>query len=264
MRKAVVAALLILLTAGAALGQDAPPIETVEADGLDTLTGIWKIAFPDITWAVSLPLMRDGRLTFTLGDTFCRVTHAGGDEASVICLAGGIWRQGTATLDGKNLHVAWGNMMARMVIDTKLENTRAFSGNFGFKFAGIQHNATAPVTGQRFTVPDTGPDTAGKAGLVSATLTQLVAGAVITANDAIARQYLGAQTNTPAEVQSLGKLEAILYLGEGSRRQWPAKRGDPVPPPFLFSVYQVEFANGQRLCAVHLDGDGALDGFLCV
>lgn len=267
MRKLIATALLLLVPGGASFAQpqDASPIETIESDGLDTLTGIWKIAFPSITWAVSAPLMGQGRLTFSLGDTFCRVTHAGGDEASVTCLDGGIWRHGTATLDGKKLHIAWGSMMARLVIDTKLESTTAFSGTFGLKLMGIPHDAATPVTGQRLTVPETAPDTAGKAGLVSATLAQLTSGAAINAHeDAIARQYLGAQTHAPAEIQSLGKLEAILYLGEGSRQQWPAKRGDPVPPPFLFSVYQVEFANGQRLCAIHLADDGALDGFLCI
>jgi hypothetical protein len=34
--------------------------------------------------------------------------------------------------------------------------------------------------------------------------------------------------------------------------------------PSTFNVYQVEFANGQRLCAVHDRGDGVLDGFWCV
>jgi|GEM_PF-853664 len=262
MRKLIAAALLFLLPA-AALAQDAAPIETIESDGLDTLTGIWEIAFPSVTWEASVPLMGQGRFTYSVGDTFCRVTHEGGDEASVVCLAGGMGRQGTATLEKKKLHVAWGDMMLRMVIDTKLESSAAFSGTFGFKLLGFQQDAATPVTGKRFTMPQTAPDIAGKAGLVSATLAQLAAGAIITPNDAIARRHLG-ETNTPAEIQALGKLEAVLYVGEGSRRQSPAKKGDPVPPPFLFSVYQVEFANGQRLCAIHLAGDGALDGFLCI
>jgi hypothetical protein len=191
------------------------------------------------------------------------VTHTGGDEASVTCL-GDMWEEGTATLDKKNFHIAWGDMMLRMVIDTKLEGTESFSGAFAVKFMGVPHEAAAPVTGQRFTIPKGAPDTAGKAGLVSATLAQLASGAVITRDDAIVRRHLGEQTNTPEEIQSLGKPEVVIYLGDGSRLQSPAKRGDPVPPPFVYSVYQVEFAKGQRLCAIHMNGENALDGFLCI
>ena len=56
MRKLIAAALLFLLPA-AALAQDAAPIETIESDRLDTLTGIWEIAFPSVTWEASVPLM---------------------------------------------------------------------------------------------------------------------------------------------------------------------------------------------------------------
>jgi hypothetical protein len=257
MRKLLAAVMVLLLPVGAAAQQPASPIETVESNGLDTLTGTWKIAFPEM-------VLNDSYRWSQANETFCRVTHDGGDEASIVCLAGGAGRSGSATLEKKNLHIAWGSMMARMVIDTKLESTSTFSGIFGLKLTGIQHDAATPAIGQRFTVPETAPDTAGHAALVSATLAQLAAGGALPANDAIARSYLGAQPNTPAEIQALGKLEVILYLGESSQQRWPAKKDDPPPPPLLFSVYQAEFANGERLCAIHLGGDGALDGFLCI
>ncbi len=255
MRKLLAFALMLL--AAPAMAQDAAPIETIESSGLNTLTGIWKIAFPEM-------ILNDSYRWSQATETFCRVTHDGGDQASITCLAGGAGRNGTATLEEKNLHLAWGSMVARMVVDAKLDGTRTFSGVYALKLTGIRHDAATPASGERFTVPETAPDTAGHAALVSAALVQLAGGAALPPNDIIARQYLGAQPNTPAEIQALGKLEAVLYLGEGSQQRWPAKKGDPVPPPVLFSVYQVEFANGQRLCAIHLGGDGARDGFYCV
>jgi hypothetical protein len=168
------------------------------------------------------------------------------------------------TLEEKNLHLAWGTMMARIVVDAKLAGTKAFSGVYALKLTGIRHDAAMPAIGQRLIVSETAPDAAGQAKLVSMTLAQLAGGTPLPQNDVLVRQYLGVQPNTPTEIQALGKLAAVIYLGEGSQRQWPGKRGDPAPPPILFSVYQVEFANGQRLCAVHLGGDGALNGFLCI
>jgi len=262
MRTVIAAALLFVFPAGA-LAQDTMPIETIQSDGLDTLTGIWKFAFPSIRFQVSMPLMGRASGTYDMGNSFCRVTHEGGDAASVNCL-GDMLGEGTATLEKKKLHIAWGSMMLRIFIDTKLENSAAFSGLFGFKLMGIQHDADAPVTGQRFTVAQGAPDSAGKAGLVSATLAQLAAGATITQNSTLAWQHLAEATNTSAEIAALGKPEAALYVGEGTSRLPPAKKGDPAPPPLLYSVYQVEFAGGQRLCAIRLGGDGALDGFLCV
>lgn len=155
-------------------------------------------------------------------------------------------------------------MMARLIIEAEYKERDSFSGLYGARILAFSVDAAKPATAHRRIVQETAPDTAGLGGLVTARLAQVAQGYVAAPSDAIARAFLGAQPNTPKEIQALGKVEAVLYLGEGSRRRWPAKRGDPEPPPFTYSVYQVEFENGQRLCGAHDRGDGVLDGFLCV
>jgi len=61
----------------------------------------------------------------------------------------------------------------------------------------------------------------------------------------------------------------VVYLGEGSAPHGRVSNVDTTHlavsvPGFAFSAYQVEFANGQRLCGIHQRDDGVLDGFLCV
>jgi hypothetical protein len=198
-----------------------------------------------------------------MGEAFCRITHATGDAAAVTCLTGGDWR-GTATLEDGKLHFALGAFPLRLIIEADYKERDSFSGLFGVRILAISVDAATPATAHRRVVPETAPDTAGLGGLVSARLAQLAQGYVAAPGDVIAGQFRGTQLNTAKEIQPLGKVEAVLYLGEGSRRRPPAKRGDPEPPPFTYSVYQVEFENGQRVCAAHDRGDGVLDGFLCV
>jgi hypothetical protein len=265
MRKAIAAALLALLPAGAVAQQlSALPVETVESIELDTLTGIWKISFPETILKASLLLVRGQYRWSDAHQTFCRLTHDGGDKAVVICLAGGAWREGTATLEGKDIHVAWGTAMTRFVIDARLQSTNAFRGIFSLKLTGFRNDAALPAAGQRFSVPANAPDPAGKTELVADTLAQLANGGITRPHDdAIASRFLGAVANTPAEIQALGKIGAIVYLGEGGRQLGRNAHRNPLPP-FVFSTYQVEFENGQRLCGIHQREDGVLDGFLCV
>ena len=115
---------------------------------------------------------------------------------------------------------------------------------------------------------------AGKAGLVTKTQEELAAGAIAMPHDeAIARNFGvafgGHAPNSPDEIRKLGKVEAVAYLGEGATVRpifapVGAVRPAASPYTFSFSAYQVEFANGQRLCAIHQRADGVLDGFLCV
>ncbi len=75
--------------------------------------------------------------------------------------------------------------------------------------------------------------------------------------------------DTPEELRSLGKVEAVLYLGEGStvRPRFSdvnTTHSIPAFPVFAFSAYQIEFTNGERLCGIHQREDGVLDGFVCV
>jgi hypothetical protein len=102
----------------------------------------------------------------------------------------------------------------------------------------------------------------------------LAAGAIATPHDPDVARNFGAtfggnKPNTSDEIRSLGKVEAVLYLGEGSTVRPIFSDAGAVRPAsslfaFAFSAYQVEFTNGQRLCGIHQRADGVLDGFVCV
>lgn len=246
--------------------------ETVKVDGRETLSGLWKISFPA---GVSGYMPGRGRL-YTAGmESFCRLQQTG-EKVSAICLPGWGPDSGGGELDGGNLHLAWGVALARAVIDAKIERApvRAFDGNFALKILGIRHDAPAPASARKLVLDPAAPDIAGKAKPLTQTLEELATGAIVMPHVAdvalnFGRQMGDNQANTPEEIRSLGKVDAVLYLGEGSAPHGRFSDVDTTRlaiavPGFAFSAYQVEFTNGQRLCGIHQRADGVLDGFLCV
>jgi len=246
--------------------------ETVEVDGREALSGLWKISFPA---GASGYMPGRGRL-YTAGmESFCRLQQKG-KNVSALCLPGWGPDSGDGDLDGKDLHLAWGIALARAVIDAKIESgsVRAINGIFALKVFGIRHDAPTPASARKLVLDPAAPDTAGKAKLLTQTLEELAAGAIVTPHDADVALNFGHQmgdnkANTPEEMRSLGKVEAVLYLGEGSAPHGRFSDVDTTHlafaiPGFAFSAYQVEFTNGERLCGIHQREDGVVDGFLCV
>ena len=263
--------------------------ETIEVDGKETLSGLWKISFPA---GASGYAPGRGRL-YTAGmESFCRLQQTG-ENVSAICLPGWGPDSGDGDLDGKDLHLAWGISLFRAVIDAKIESgsARAFNGDFALKVFGIRHDAPTPASARKLVLDPAAPDTAGKARLLTQTLAELAAGAIVTRHDADVALNFGHQmddnkANTPEEIRSLGKVEAVLYLGEGCAAHSRVSGAvlhlgedcavhsgvsdidnahtDFPLSVFAFSAYQVEFTNGERLCGIHQREDGVLDGFLCV
>ena len=105
--------------------------ETVEVDGKETLSGLWKVSFPA---GVSGYMPGRGRLISAGVESFCRLQQTG-KNVSAICLPGWGPDSGDGDLDGKDLHLAWGIALARTVIDAKIESAsvRAFNGVFALK-----------------------------------------------------------------------------------------------------------------------------------
>jgi len=57
---------------------------------------------------------------------------------------------------------------------------------------------------------------------------------------------------TPDQLSPLGTIQATIYLGEKTfRGERP------------YSVYDVEFSNGNLICELRQRDDNALDGFIC-
>ena len=261
-------ALLLAFSPPVALAQT----ETVQVDGKSALSGVWKIAFPA---GVSGYMPLRGRVIAAGIESFCRLQQTG-KNVSATCLPGWGPDSGGGELDGKNLHLAWGVALARAVIDARIESAsvRVFDGVFGLKILGIRHDAPARASARKFVLDAAAPDSAGKAELLTRTLEELAAGAIVAPHDAeIARNFGvpfgGHESNTPEEMRGLGKVEAVAYLGEGCTVRPLFANADAVRPAsslcvFSFSAYQVEFTNGQRLCGIHQRADGVLDGFLCV
>ena len=58
----------------------------------------------------------------------------------------------------------------------------------------------------------------------------------------------------PDVLRALGTVQAIIYLGAAPK--WGTLN--------FFSAYDVEFANGERICGLHQSDDGKVDAFMCV
>ncbi len=244
--------------------------ETVEVDGTETLSGLWKISFPA---GASGYMPGRGRL-YTVGmESFCRLQQTG-KNVLANCLPGWGPDSGDGELDGKDLHLAWGVALARAVIDAKIESAsvRAFNGDFALKVVGIRHDAPTPASARKLVLGAS--DTSSNAKLLTQTLEELAAGAIIMPHEAdvalnFGHQMGDNQANSSEEIRELGKVEAVLYLGDGRAPQSRVTNVDTIHTPlgvhaFTFSAYRVEFANGERLCGIHQRDDGVLDGFLCV
>jgi hypothetical protein len=234
-----VIAFVFALAATAAQAQ----FETVLVERNRGLEGLWKISVP-AGFSVNL----SGPAKFgPMRDLYCRITRDG----NIHCLSGGYAQSGTAQLDGNQIHIAWGSMMARMAIDATYQDG-GFDGVFAFKLAGIRHDAPERAIGARI-VPPAGSDEDSK--YLATLMTQLSAGKVSVPLDAKAiAAHDGA---LPAGIESLGRIEAVAFLG-----QTPQHIGRPEGG--LYSVHIVDFLRGERLCGVHRNQDGVLDAFRCV
>jgi len=234
-----------------------PAVETVIVTE-SALVGVWKISFPsyvekagffgDLKWG-------------PLSDHFCRIEQSR-SNLKTHCL----WwiPDGTVVVHGAKIHFAWGWMIARFVIDGTLQSSTSFAGRPNVKLSGIELDGPEQSTGTKLTLPGALPDKPGKAVLLSKSLEELAAGSLIEPHDdaAITGNSGGNPLPVPAALRALGAVQAVLYLGEFAK---------PLPPgtkPDIglqnFSVYDVEFANGERLCGLHQRNDGALDAFVCV
>ena len=220
--------------------------ETVEVDGKETLSGLWKVSFPG---GITGYMPGRGRMISAAVESFCRLQQTG-EKVFAICLPGWGPESGDGELDGTNLHLAWGgNALLRTVIDAKIEraSVRAFDGVFAFKIFGIRHDAPTPASARKLVLG--APDTAGKAKLLTQTLEELAAGAIVTPHDPnMALNFgpgeTGFKPNTSEEIRSLGKVEAVLYLGEGSTVRPRVSELNPKHPVSCFARFYFQCLSG--------------------
>ena len=236
--------LLLFLLSAPAMANDAA-VETVTAHG-STLIGLWQIETPRTAKPVPGVNWHPQRRRY------CRVTPDG-DDLAVACLDSGI---GSASLDGDNLHFAWGSMLARTVVDARLLSATRFEGSSQIKLTGAAIGSDDITTGTKLTLTPDMPDSAAKAGLLAKALAQLQAGALSEPHTP-ASHFL--QAPSPEAMRKLGAVKTVTYLGD---------TGEPYgidgkPFLFIFNTYVVAFANGERLCGIHQREDGVMDGLRC-
>lgn len=253
MRTLLAAAMAIALTVPAVAADVAQTPETVLVEGR-ALVGVWKISTPN---EISTDLVHKAQFG-AMEDRFCRIDQVR-DGLAVRCFAPHLYSgAGTVSVDGAKVHLAWGVALARIVIDAMLQSSSRFDGTFAFKLTGIEYDDPEASTGTKLTLSNAAPDAAGKTGLLTRILEELANGALTKPHDAAAMKRNAEDTKLPSpdELRTLGGVHAVIYVGQ--TRKWnDGKRID------FFSVYDVAFANGDRLCGLHQRDDGVLDGFVC-
>lgn len=267
-------AFALALLAPPAMAQDSVP-ETVEVVGLHTLAGIWKIHFP-AGLSLTIPLgLRTLHAIYGGREAFCRMEQ-GRDALAVRCLP---WNgDGTASLADGRLHLAWGTALFRFVIDAPIVSATTFMGAYKLKVFGDSHETSMPASGRKLTPFAAAPDAAGQGAALRAALAAIASGAAPPPDEPTRRRFGslfgGAPAMSAASLQSLGALAQVIYLGVNTPAEAPPgsppKSEKPPQQPGRqpdyyqgYGLYDVEFANGARLCGVHADQGGKID-VLCV
>ncbi len=274
-------ALALALLAAPAMAQDSPP-ETIRVTGIHSLAGIWQIQFP---YGISLTIPGVMGGTRRGHEAFCRMEEGPKEQdngaLSVACLPG--FGSGTATLEGGRLQLAFCcAAVFRYMIEAPVFSPTAFLGTYKLRVFGDSHEARTPARGRKLLpLPET-QDAAGHAGALRAAL-EAIAGGTLPPPDDVTRKRFSPDFGGPppmsvAALRGLGAIRQVTYLGAnkpplpppGPPQNDPPRRvEDPKQPGRQFDVYvgygvyEVEFANGQRLCGVHKD-EGGKTNLLCV
>ncbi|HKX64942.1 MAG TPA: hypothetical protein VJM78_06495 [Rhizomicrobium sp.] len=230
------AAAIFLLLAMPCAAQETESI-TVHASAL---VGAWKLTQP--SYAVKEGLFGDIKFG-PLSDNFCRIEQQERD-LTIHCLVRGV---GRVTLDRGNIRLAWGIVMARVVIESVLQPDLSFTGHETIKLVGISIEDPNMSSGRKADL--SGPDKSG--------LAQMLRGAI--AQGLARTPHDGAVKDNPALRADLGSIQAVVYLGQQDKFASP----DAPDIKGYFAVYAVEFENGERICGLHQGDDGKLDAFQC-
>ncbi|MBN9587778.1 MAG: hypothetical protein BGN85_09700 [Alphaproteobacteria bacterium 64-11] len=229
-------ALLLALAAGGAAAQ-VPESVTVRGP-----TGIWLVSGP--AWLKAG--LFEGFHWGPLRARFCRVV-SGEEGLHTRCYSRDYGTSDTLESDGHKVHLAWGTMMARIVMDGEMQSPTRFTGHFGVKIAGIRVRDDDLSEGVKVEVDPAAPDVAGKAGLLRAILSGQVPAHETRLDKPIA----------DARAMDLGAIQSIAYIGAQDK---PTGAGE-TPVPGWLAAYAVDFDKGRRVCVLHQDEQ--LDAFEC-
>lgn len=190
-------------------------------------------------------------ITGAPNNIFCRIERDGDDHAGY-CTQFGPERGKVEVEDGR-MHLAFGSMALRLVIDGPMQSATRFTGRFTAKIFGVERDAPSALTGTKMTLSDAAPDEGGKAGLLRHLLEEMRQGKPT--ETFVAAGAAPFAMLEPATLQTLGATAAIIHIGS----MFTGKAGST-----RAQVYDVEFATGERICAVNQRDDGVLDHFQCI
>ena len=228
--------------------------ETVVVSSSD-LDGIWKVNMPEysdfalfhgVTWG-------------PLGGHFCRL-RAQKAGLTLDCLGFGPISPWSVTLDGTKLRMDRSSTISSRGFDGVMRSPLQFSGTFYAIYAGSRYDDEKQAEGNKLEIALTLPDHPGKAALLTKLLGQMASGAPLEPHDG---HQGGLYLMTPRQLQPLGDIKAVTYLGEFAPiNGWNADRS-VLYDPKTSNVYDVEFERGELLCGIH-QTRGVLVGFRCI
>lgn len=233
-----------VVAAGLSAGAMAGEPETVQVDG-DGLSGIWKFAGPE-------SVMMDFTGTVHFGpmlDRFCRMER--GETGFVAHCIGWDFRnfQGEGSLSGRKVHLAGGFILLRFVIDGELVSPTEFTGIYAVKVMGIRVDDPEVAKGGKVVITPGAPDATGFGAALRTAFAEIADSTPGTLPIAAAskRADLNPEPLTAQLTQTLGAVETVSYLGDAPRPH--GVDGKPAAGHDI-AIYDVEFAHGERLCAV--------------
>jgi len=240
MRHALHGAFVLGFFAATANGATAQVPEEVRIES-SAIDGIWSIDTPS---EISIDLAQSAHFG-PMAKRFCRVETTGRNTV-IRCVAPDFYLlEGTAQVDGNKVHLAWGSALARYVIDATLDNPFHMTGTFAAKVMGIKHDAPEISTAEKLHSTTAPTDNAPNEDLIARALQQVSGDTKLNGNV------------SPNELHALGTVQAVVFLGKTARSPTENK-------PYFYSVYQVEFSSGERLCGLHQVDSGTLDALICV
>jgi hypothetical protein len=247
LRKFFIAALLTALAVPAAAADTNLSTETVTVSS-NSLAGVWKITMPE-----GFKLAAIGKTEWGPAiDAFCRVEDINA-APKIHCpglgMSGKLIDRGSVSINNGAIRLIWGTAFKRLGIAGTTRSASNFDGTFFVERLGISSDAPFKSVGEKLSLSINAPDKAGKSALLARLIQQLTQGAPTEPVDTLAHTM---RFPTPDQLRPLGAMQATIYLGEKIlTKERP------------YSVYDVEFSNGNLICELRQRDDNALDGFIC-
>lgn len=255
--------------------------ETVFVEGKSVLAGIWHL--PPFWRLAKLSL--SGATWFVPGwENYCRIESAE-PEFTFDCLDLSM-PKGRATLDEYgSVHLSWvwcidsdGCKPTNWVFRGQLQSKTEISGHVGVIYDGRLYQQPESLTITKLALSDATPDRGGQSGFMKKLLEEMASGRV---TEPYVRQKLFSSNRnvvpipadwqsknleflTPDILRSLGKVLAVVYVGDFTPVWGWINQHEPMFSSERSNVYTVEFEHGERLCALHRRSDGVLDQFQCI